>query len=134
MHLFAAVTQCLLPAGLSMNFFARPLRFFLALMNPRERPLKSGVPYLWHSWESRCMKEQAIRTTVDIPASLYRRLKEQAAAQGRSIRELILLGVRVTLIEGKRPRSKRVKFPLIASDGPKVDLTNEQIYEHIEFP
>jgi hypothetical protein len=68
------------------------------------------------------------------PASLYRKLKEQAAAQGRSIRELILSGVRVTLIEGKRPRSKSVKFPLIASDGPKVDLTNEQIYEHIEFP
>jgi len=65
---------------------------------------------------------------------LYRKLKQQAAAQGRSIRELILLGVRVTLIEGKRPRSKRVKFPLIASEGPKVDLTNEQIYEHIEFP
>ena len=64
----------------------------------------------------------------------YRKLKEQAAAQGRSIRELILLGVRVTLIEGKRPRTKRVKFPLITSDGPKVDLTNEQIYEHIEFP
>ena len=78
------------------------------------------------------MKEQSIRTTVDIPASLYRKLKEQAAAQGRSIRELIPLGVRI--IEGKRPRSKRVKFPLIASDGPKVDLTNEQIYEHIEFP
>jgi len=93
-----------------------------------------GVPYLWHSWENGCMKEQAIRTTVDIPASLYRKLKEQAAAQGRSIRELILLGVRVTLIEGKRPRAKRVKFPLIASDGPKVDLTNEQIYEHVEFP
>src|ERR1700755_1349338 len=80
------------------------------------------------------MKEQAIRTTVDIPASLYRKLKEQAAAQGRAIRELILLCVQVTLIEGKRPRTKRVKFPLIASDGPKVDLTNEKIYEHIEFP
>ena len=100
-----------------------------------ERELKSGVvPYLWHWCENGGMKEQAIRTTVDIPASLYRKLKEQAAAQGRSIRELILLGVRVTLIEGKRPRAKRVKFPLIASDGPKVDLTNEKIYEHIEFP
>ena len=101
-----------------------------ALPTPNLAALKSGVPYLWRSRE----KEQAIRTTVDLPASLYRKLKEQAAAQGRSIRELILLGVRVTLIEGKRPRSKRVKFPLIASDGPKVDLTNEQIYEHIEFP
>jgi hypothetical protein len=80
------------------------------------------------------MKEQTVRTTVDIPASLYRKLKEQAAAQGRSIRELILSGVRVTLIESKSPRSRRVKFPLIVSEGPKVDLSNEQIYEHIEFP
>jgi hypothetical protein len=80
------------------------------------------------------MKEQSVRTTVDIPASLYRKLKEQAAAQGRSVRELILVGVRVTLLAGKRPHSKRVQFPLIRSEGPKVDLTNEQIYEHIEFP
>ena len=80
------------------------------------------------------MKEQAIRTTVDIPASLYRKLKEQAAAQGRSVRELILVGVRVTLVEGRRPRPRRVKFPLIVSHGPKVDVTNEQIYEHLEFP
>ncbi len=80
------------------------------------------------------MKEQAVRTTVDIPASLYRKLKAQAAAQGRSIRELILLGVRVTLIEGKRPPAKRVKFPLVTSSGPKIDLTNDQIYEYVEFP
>jgi hypothetical protein len=80
------------------------------------------------------MKKQAVRTTVDIPTSLYRKLKAQAAAQGRSVRELILLGVRVTLVESKRPRSRRVKFPLIVSDGPKIDLTNEQIYEHLEFP
>jgi hypothetical protein len=80
------------------------------------------------------VKKQAVRTTVDIPTSLYRRLKAQAAAQGRSVRELILLGVRVTLAEGKRPRAKRVKFPLIVSEGPKVDLTNEQIHEHVEFP
>ena len=80
------------------------------------------------------MKKQAVRTTVDIPTSLYRKLKAQAAAQGRSVRELILMGVRVTLVEGKRPRSRRVKFPLIVSDGPKVSLTNEQIYELPEFP
>jgi hypothetical protein len=80
------------------------------------------------------MKEPAIRTTVDIPVSLYRKLKEQAAAQGRSIRELILVGARISLVQGKRPRPKRVKFPLIVSHGPKVDVTNEQIYEHVEFP
>ena len=80
------------------------------------------------------MKSEAIRTTVDIPASLYRRLKEQAAAQGRSVRELILMGVKATLLQGKHPRTKRVRFPLIVSKGRKVELTNEQIYERIEFP
>jgi hypothetical protein len=80
------------------------------------------------------MKSSSVRTTVDIPYSLYRKLKEQAAARGRSVRELILLGVRVTLIDGKRPRPKRVKFPLIVSKGPKVNLTNAEIYEHLEFP
>jgi hypothetical protein len=80
------------------------------------------------------MSKDAVRTTVDIPAPLYRKLKEQAAAQGRSVRELILLGVRSTLLQGKRPRSRRVQFPLIVSAGPKVELTNEQMYEHVEFP
>jgi hypothetical protein len=80
------------------------------------------------------MKHDSVRTTVDIPAPLYRKLKEQAAAQGRSVRELILSGVRSVLLQGQRPRPKRVQFPLIVSKGPKVDVTNEQIYEYVEFP
>jgi hypothetical protein len=80
------------------------------------------------------MKQETIRTTVDIPAPLYRKLKEKAAAGGHSMRELVLAGVRSVLLEGQRPRPKKVRFPLIVSEGPKVDLTNEQIYEHVEFP
>ena len=80
------------------------------------------------------MKEPSVRTTVDIPSSLYRRLKAQAAARGSSVRELVLTGVRVVLLNGQRPPARKVKFPLIRSNGPKVDLTNEQIYEHVEFP
>jgi len=80
------------------------------------------------------MKQQSIRTTVDIPAPLYRKLKEQAAARGHSIRELVLAGVRIVLLEGQRPRPKKVRFPLIVSEGAKVNVTNEQIYEHVEFP
>jgi len=80
------------------------------------------------------MKEESVRTTVDIPAPLYRRLKEQAAARGSSVRELVLAGVRRVLLHGQRPRPRRVKFPLISSEGPKVSLTNDQIYEHVEFP
>jgi len=80
------------------------------------------------------MKQECVRTTVDIPAPLYRKLKEQAAARGHSIRELVLAGVRSVLLQGQRPRPRRVHFPLIVSEGPKVDLSNEQIYEHVEFP
>ena len=80
------------------------------------------------------MKPESVRTTVDIPVPLYRRLKEQAAARGSSVRELVLAGVRIVLLKGQRPRPKRVQFPLIVSEGAKVDLTNEQIYEHVEFP
>ena len=79
------------------------------------------------------MKQQSVRTTVDIPAPLYRKLKEQAAARGHSIRELVLAGVRTVLLEGQRPRAKKVQFPLIVSEGTKVNVTNEQIYDHVEF-
>jgi hypothetical protein len=82
----------------------------------------------------RLMKERAIRTVVDLPASLYRKLKAQAEAQGRSVRELILAAVRAALGEGKRPPARRVKFPLMVSAGSKVDLTNKRIYGHLEFP
>jgi len=80
------------------------------------------------------MKQDSVRTTVDIPAPLYRKLREQAAARGHSIRELVLAGVRSVLLQGQRPRPKRVRFPLIVSEGPKVELTNEKNYERVEFP
>ena len=80
------------------------------------------------------MKRESVRTTVDIPVSVYRQLKEQAAKQGRPTRELILAGVEKVLLRSQRPRPRRVHFPLIHSKGPKVNLTNEQIYEYVEFP
>ena len=80
------------------------------------------------------MKRQSVRTTVDIPETLYRRLKFQAAARGCSARELILMGIEKVLLQGDSARAHRVHFPLIASEGPKIDLTNEQMYEYVEFP
>jgi hypothetical protein len=80
------------------------------------------------------MKSSSVRTTVDIPEPLYRKLKEQAAAQGNSVRELVLASIRTVLIRGHRPCPKRVPFPLIISKGPKVGVTNEMIYGRIEFP
>jgi len=92
------------------------------------------VPYLWPTCDNGLMKEESVRTTVDIPRPLYRKLKQQAAAKGSSIRELVLSGVKTVLLQGQRPRSKRVRFPLVVSEGPKVNVTNEHVYEHVEFP
>ncbi len=80
------------------------------------------------------MPRDMIRTTVDIPAPVYRRLKEQAARRGCSVRELIMSGAEQILLRPQRPARKRVRFPLIESKGPKVDLTNERVYELVEFP
>lgn len=80
------------------------------------------------------MKPESVRTTVDIPAPLYRKLKEQAAEKGSSVRELVLAGVQAILVQAQRPRDRRVRFPLIKSEGPKVNLRNEDIYEYVEFP
>jgi hypothetical protein len=80
------------------------------------------------------MKQESVRTTIDIPAPLYRELKQRAAKKGSSVRQLVLAGVQAVLREQERPRTKRVQFPLIKSAGPKVNLTNEQIYGEIEFP
>ena len=80
------------------------------------------------------MKQESVRTTVDIPAHTYRKLKEQSAATGQSIRELVLAGVNRVLLEGQRPKPKRLQFPLIKAAGPKVEITNERIYKHVEFP
>ncbi len=127
---FDSVVIWILPGVLSAHI--SPL-IVSALLAYRVR-VTYPVPYLWHPGYHIAMKPESVRTTVDIPAPLYRKLKKQAAAQGRSVRELIVAGVKITLLEGKRPRAKKVRFPLIVSTGPKVDLTNEQIYEHVEFP
>ena len=80
------------------------------------------------------MKQKSVRTTIDIPAPLYRKLKKEAAAKGSSVRALIVAGVSNILLQKEPPHSGRVKFPVFGSDGPKVNLTNEQIYEYVEFP
>jgi len=80
------------------------------------------------------MKSDSVRTTVDIPAPLYRKLKQRAAADGSSIRQLVISGVKSLLVAEAPRRRKKARLPVIVSKGPKVNLTNEQIYQHVEFP
>jgi hypothetical protein len=55
-------------------------------------------------------------------------------AKGIYLRKLVLICIRAILPNTTRRQSKKVKFPLIKSKDPKVNMTNEQIYEHVEFP
>jgi len=81
-----------------------------------------------------------MRTTVDIPDPIYRELKARAAREGRSVKELILQGVAVTLRSETPPpeksKSKRkLKFPILHSKNPgSLKLGPEGVYEYIPFP
>jgi hypothetical protein len=76
-----------------------------------------------------------MRTTVDIPDPVYRRLKSRAANEGSSTKELILRGVKQVLKENSRRSRKRIKLPIIRSKHPgTLELDNDKIFEIISFP
>ncbi len=77
-----------------------------------------------------------MRTTIDIPAPLYQRLKARAANEGSSAKRLILRGVEQVLREKRSANSrKRIKLPLVTSKRPgTVRLHNARIYDIISFP
>ena len=78
-----------------------------------------------------------MRTTVDIPDPIYRELKSKAASEGRSVKELILRGVCITLRRhtSEPPRWRGLKLPDIKSKNPgSLKLGKEGVYEYIPFP
>jgi hypothetical protein len=74
-----------------------------------------------------------VRTTVDIPDPIYRRLKSRAALRGCSVKELILHGVEAELNgEPGRASKTRITLPLIKSKRPGwLRLSNKAINEII---
>lgn len=83
------------------------------------------------------MERKPIRTSIDLPRDLHRRLHEAAARRGCSARKLILDGIERAVDEAKSLRPKRrlkLDPPLIRPAGRRIDLANERIYELIELP
>ncbi len=75
-----------------------------------------------------------MRTTVDIPDSLYRALKKKAAHEGRTVKELVLRGVEIELRDNGEKKTRR-NPPVIHSDKPgSLELDNAKIFEIIPFP
>lgn len=76
-----------------------------------------------------------MRTTVDIPDAIYRRLKSRAASEGRSTKSLILRGVKEVLGSTRRKRARTVSLPIVRSKRPgSLELDNARIYEIVSFP
>jgi hypothetical protein len=78
-----------------------------------------------------------LRTSIDIPRDLHRRLHTVAAQRGCSARQLILESIERIVKEATAQRHRRrlsLKKPLVATRGRVFDLTPEQIHELIEFP
>ncbi len=83
------------------------------------------------------VNRESIRTSIDLPRDLHRRLHETAARKGCSARQLILRGIEQILEDTKAKRPRRhlnMDKPIIPSTGKPFDLTNEQIYDLIDFP
>ncbi len=84
------------------------------------------------------VKAGSVRTSIDLPRELHRRLHEAAARRGCSARQLILASIEqaVAQTEAAHPRRRlSLDPPLVPASGRKpFDFTNEQIYDLIEFP
>ena len=95
------------------------------------------LTYLSRRSDDRTMKQNAVRTSIDLPRDLHRRLHEAAARKGCSARKLILAGIERTVEETKAARPKRrldLNKPLIRPAGRRIAITNEEAYELIELP
>jgi hypothetical protein len=76
-----------------------------------------------------------MRTTVDIPDALYRRLKARAANDGSSAKALILRGVEQVLANQPARRQRKLTLPLVKSKRPgSMDLDNARIYDLLFLP
>ena len=69
-----------------------------------------------------------MKTTIEIPDSLFRRVKTRAAQDGLSMRDLFIRALKSTLENPTAPsQKKRVDFPLIRAAKNAPRLTAEQV-------
>ena len=82
-------------------------------------------------------QSDTIRTSLDIPRGLHRKVHEAAARKGCSARQLILAAIETAVREAPAKAGKRLDLrhrPLLPRTGKPIDLSNDQIYDLIEFP
>ena len=69
-----------------------------------------------------------MRTTIDLPNDLFRKVKSKAALRGETLKEFVQLAIEKEISIEMPANSFRVKLPLIKSKKPKsLSLTNAEI-------
>jgi hypothetical protein len=69
-----------------------------------------------------------VRTSLDIPEELHRRIHEAARRRGCSARALILSSIEREVAFEFRPKS-RVKAPLVKGKGKPVNPSHDEIFD-----
>jgi hypothetical protein len=80
-----------------------------------------------------------MRITLDIPDEVHAKLKALAKKEGTTMRAIILRGIDAVLNEKQSQKTStgntKLRFPIICSSKPgTLKLTEEGVYEYIEFP
>lgn len=76
-----------------------------------------------------------MRTTVDIPDATYRQLQSRAAAEGGTVKQLLLRGSEMVLREPLQKAVKRLKWTVLNNGEPgSLKLDNDKIDDLIGFP
>lgn len=72
-----------------------------------------------------------MRTTVELPAELFRAAKARAAARGETLRQFLARAVAHELGNVSAPaKGTRVELPVVGSKHPgSVEITNDRIEE-----
>ncbi len=69
-----------------------------------------------------------MRTTIDVPEPVFRKMKATAALRGVSLKDFVLGAVEREMAKKQAPRDYMVQVPLIRSKRPgKRNLTNAEI-------
>lgn len=75
-----------------------------------------------------------MRTTVELSDDLMRRVKVEAARQGKSMREFFVMALEMKLDAGKTaPRVRREPPTVGSGDGPKIPVFSSQELDELLF-
>ena len=75
-----------------------------------------------------------MRTTVELPDDLIRRVKLMSAHEGKSLREFFITSLELKLSGGKAVARVRREPPAVGSvDGPKIPVFSSEELEELLF-